>query len=399
MNHHHHPQQLASNSREQEFSLPPSASSTNNPLENSVPASRCGGSLPNMTLPNSPHRHHFPKSPSHSPARVLPPLPPPPTLRRSVSDLNHSPAKTSSRSSTCDLHFSTDLEIPYSKGLSRMNHHHPRQIPFKYPEQDSSLPPSASTADNPFDISLPASRCGGSLPNMTTPYSPDRYYFSKTPSHSSPHSLRRSVSNLNHSPAKTSSRSSTSSQDFHFSTNLDTPDSKGLSRMNDRLRNPNRILPAPVVPAGAAPVVPARAAPVVPDRATSNPTFLLSLLALYMTLSMYPQNMKRVDLDGTLVEACSGILISVGMEATFYVLINWVADQQYPLLSWLALIIGKILFWISQYRNLPFMVFYPTIFVLNALLLGSLAIKVTWNVGWGVAYQFLLDNLGILNLF
>ncbi|TQD95535.1 hypothetical protein C1H46_018828 [Malus baccata] len=68
------------------------------------------------------------------------------------------------------------------KGLSRMNHHHPRQIPFKYPEQDCSLPPSASTADNPFDISLPASRCGGSLPNLTTPYSPDRYYFSKTPS-------------------------------------------------------------------------------------------------------------------------------------------------------------------------------------------------------------------------
>ncbi|XP_070678242.1 uncharacterized protein [Malus domestica] len=119
------------------------------------------------------------------------------------------------------------------KGLSRMNHHHPRQIPFKYPEQDSSLPPSASTADNPFDISLPASRCGGSLPNMTTPYSPDRYYFSKTPSHSSPHSLRRSVSNLNHSPAKTSSRSSTSSQDFHFSTNLDTPDSKLVFGQND----------------------------------------------------------------------------------------------------------------------------------------------------------------------
>ncbi|KAM1151325.1 hypothetical protein EV1_033787 [Malus domestica] len=363
MNHHHHPQQLASNSREHEFSLPPSASSTNNPLENSVPASRCGGSLPNMTLPNSPHRHHFPKSPSHSPARVLPPLPPPPTLRRSVSDLNHSPAKTSS--------------------LSRMNHHHPRQIPFKYPEQDSSLPQSASMADNPFDISLPASRYGGSLANMTSPYSPDRYYFSKTPSHSPPHSLRRSVSNLNHSPAKTSSRSSTSSQDFHFSTNLDTQDSKGLSRMKDRLRNPNRIQPAPVVPA----------------RATSNPTFLLSLLALYMTLSIYPQNMKRVVLDGTLVEAYSAILISVGMEATFYILINWVADQPYPLLSWLALIIGKILFWISQYRNVPFMVFYPTVFVLNALVLGSLAIKVTWIVGWGVAYQFLLDNLGILNLF
>ncbi|KAB2635825.1 hypothetical protein D8674_026359 [Pyrus ussuriensis x Pyrus communis] len=134
-----------------------------------------------------------------------------------------------------------------------MNHnHHPRQIAANNPERDFSLPPSASTADNAFKISVPASPCGGSLPNMTTPYSPDRYHFSKSQSQSParvlpplspPHTLRRSVSDLNHSPAKTSSRSSTSSQDFHFSTDLDTPDSKGLSRMKDRLRETCKIPP------------------------------------------------------------------------------------------------------------------------------------------------------------
>ncbi|TQD78862.1 hypothetical protein C1H46_035593 [Malus baccata] len=51
-----------------------------------------------------------------------------------------------------------------------------------------------------------------------------------------PHTLCRSVSDLNHSLAKTSSRSSTSSQNFHFSTDLDSPDSMRLRRMKDRLR-------------------------------------------------------------------------------------------------------------------------------------------------------------------
>ncbi|CAN6677503.1 unnamed protein product [Malus baccata var. baccata] len=146
MNHHHHHHQIPSNHPEQDSSLPasssgyrrislpplrrcisdpynpPSATTPNYAFEHSLSASRCGGSLCNMTPSYSPDRLHFPKTPFHSPAAVLPPLPPPQTLQRSVSDLNPSPAKTSSRSSTSsqDFHFSTDIDTPNSKRLQRM---------------------------------------------------------------------------------------------------------------------------------------------------------------------------------------------------------------------------------------------------------------------------------------
>ncbi|XP_021806962.1 uncharacterized protein LOC110750888 [Prunus avium] len=102
-----------------------------------------------------------------------------------------------------------------------MNHHHhqnhlPSSLPSNpNPEPDPSLPcngyhkislpllrrcmsdpcnPPSATASNPsfFDPSLSsASRCGGSLPNFTPPYSPDRHHCPKTPSHSPTHRLRR----------------------------------------------------------------------------------------------------------------------------------------------------------------------------------------------------------------
>ncbi|CAL8075782.1 unnamed protein product [Prunus armeniaca] len=83
-------------------------------------ASTCGGSLPNFTPPYSPDRHHCPKTPSHSPTHALPPLPPPHTFRRSVSDINPSPAKASSRFSTSSQDLGTDIDTPNSKRLRRM---------------------------------------------------------------------------------------------------------------------------------------------------------------------------------------------------------------------------------------------------------------------------------------
>ncbi|XP_021806941.1 CREB-binding protein-like isoform X2 [Prunus avium] len=101
---------------------PPSATASNpsffDPSLSS--ASRCGGSLPNFTPPYSPDRHHCPKTPSHSPTHALPPLPPPHTFRRSVSDINPSPSKASSRFSTSSQDLGTDIDTPNSKRLRRM---------------------------------------------------------------------------------------------------------------------------------------------------------------------------------------------------------------------------------------------------------------------------------------
>ncbi|XP_061994020.1 uncharacterized protein LOC133711963 [Rosa rugosa] len=81
---------------------------------------------PFLSAGHSPDDRNPPKTSSPFPTHFnssLPPLPPPqaPTLRRSVSDLNPSPAKTFSRSSSSnEMSVETDSDSPNSKRLKRM---------------------------------------------------------------------------------------------------------------------------------------------------------------------------------------------------------------------------------------------------------------------------------------
>nr|XP_004297948.2 PREDICTED: mediator of RNA polymerase II transcription subunit 15-like [Fragaria vesca subsp. vesca] len=106
--HHHHHQPLLRRCISDPYSPPPPPQT--NPFLSA-------GHSPDLNkTTSSPSPTHFNSS--------LPPLPPPqqpPTLRRSVSDINPSPAQAFSRSSSSnDMSVETDTDTPNSKRLKRM---------------------------------------------------------------------------------------------------------------------------------------------------------------------------------------------------------------------------------------------------------------------------------------